>query len=386
MYNFLKSIFLILFIFSTSFLSASTGNSPQKLFTKASKIESQKKYSAAIKKYNLIEQKFSGNRYAGEAIFRIAVIYDEKLFLPKEASDFYKKYISRYNGRNSKRAEIRLKILRKYSNCDPKIYQEYKSILSKYPRGHKKKTIALLKKFISDYPKITFLDEPLLWLANEYRGFKRTNSNIENIDKAIILYKKIINNYPKKTTTIAAYKNLGDCYRIKGNNIEADKYYRLALDKGGDYGRRLVGKYHFMAKQGIYHNILITTATILTILSILALIIFIPLKKINLAGIKKGLKHSLLFLPGAIILTVVTFLLTDASKDNITGREPYLILVIMIITLIAIIFNGMILEVEEREPVNMKIYASALITLIISLNFISFYLLKLLFIVERLFI
>ena len=163
----------------------------------------------------------------------------------------------------------------------------------------------------------------------------------------------------------------------------ARKYYSRVLSEGGDYGKRLLGHYMIMARQNIYKKRIFYVSIVAFVIIILLMIRILPLKEFNTAGLKKGLIHSLFFLPGAAIFTTMIFYLTDPTKANINGREPYLVLIFMIITFLAIVFNGFVLEADEREEIKFPLYLVTLGLFIICVNYIMFYLLDLVTIIER---
>ncbi|MCP4133900.1 MAG: tetratricopeptide repeat protein [bacterium] len=356
----------------------------EKTYSAAQKIENQAKdYNQAITAYNNLVKNNKDSHYGGEALFRIAVIYDERLYEPKKATFFYQRYINEFNGRHSRRAEVRIKALEKYKDADPKVYQQYIGILNSYSENEKEKYLPIMEKFIQDNPSIPFPDDALLWLANEYRGFRRIIENEQHLKKAMTIYEKIINEYPGTRSRLVAMKNLGDCYTLKRDFQKARKLYRQVYKEGGKEGALLIGQYYVMAERHISRDYIFYGICVIIVLFGAGLVKILPIKSFTMQGFRKGLIHSLFFLPVMIILIAVTALLTDPGKDNITGYEPYLLITVFASSLLAIILNGFVLEAEKRAPVNLKFYSVLLGWILIGINYLMFYFLDLLHYVEN---
>ena len=356
-------------------------------FRAAQKNESTKNYQGAISHYSGIVSKYGKSLYAGEAQFRMAYLYDEKIHDVKKAIEHYRKYLDEFNGRHSRRAEVRIKALAPYRDVDQKKYSRYLAILDSYKGLTKEKTIKEMEQFIAENRDLSILDEAIIWLANEYRGFKRTpdkHNTVQNLDRAIELFKRVVKDYPGRTSRIVALKNLGDCYRMKGDHSLARDYYERTIEEGGDYGRRLVGQYMLMTTMTLYRKYALIAAIIAMPLLLFGLVRVVPVREFSMQGFKRGLFYSLFFLPFALFITIATFVLTDTTKSNITGKEPFLVLALMLSALAGIIFSSMVLEADREEKVNTGLYLALLFVFFLCLNYCIFYMAGLLTIVERL--
>ncbi len=365
-------------------------NEARMLFKKAQSYENYNNYQVAISAYEEIYAKYGDQLYAEESLFKKAVILDEKLFLPSEALEIYQEYIEIYNGRHSRRAEIRINALKRYKDINLVTYKEFQTILNSYRPGENAVFIQRLERFVKDYPDYKALDDALFWLANEYRGRQRIPQNEEefsSIRKAIPIYNRILDEYPNSPHKVVVLKNIGDCHYLLKNFGKAQSYYNLVKQQGGGFASRLIGNDMMRANinSNRYKGFII--ALIALVGALVAIYKVIPIKKINLAsGLKTGLFHSMLFIPAAIILPVVIFYLTDAKHNNMTGMEPWLMILIMVVTLFFIVANGLIMELDSRLEIKMKFYLPSLMVLHLSITYILFYSLGLMTYIERLFI
>ena len=395
--TFLYTLFTIL-IYSLSItsyakqdsLAKNQDNTARVLFNNAQSYENADDFQVAIKAYEEIYLQFRDHPYGEESLFKKAVILDEKLFSPTQALETYQEYIDKYNGRHSHRAEIRINSLKRYKGVDQAVYKEFHIILNSYRPGENAVFIERLEKFVKDYPAYEALDDALLWLANEYRGRQRVPQNedeFSSIRKAIPIYNRILDEFPNSPHKVVVLKNIGDCHYLLKNYGKAQSYYNLVKEQGEGFASRLIGNDMMRANinSNRYNGFIIAILTLVS--AFVAIYKVIPINKINLAsGLKTGLIHSLLFLPAAIILPTATFYLTDARHDNMTGMEPWLMTLIMAVTLFFIIVNGLIMELDSRLEIKMKFYLPSLIALHLSITYILFYSLGLMTYIERLFL
>jgi len=106
----MKLLKIFFLLFAVLFFSACNSKSERDLFNGAQNLVKQKRYSAAINKYDQIVHEFSKSKYAPESLFEMAKLYqglvvkniDSKESLRK-AVNMYKKIFTEYP--NSKRAE-----------------------------------------------------------------------------------------------------------------------------------------------------------------------------------------------------------------------------------------------------------------------------------------
>ncbi len=357
-------------------------------FQEALKTEVAGDYEKALALYRRLTEEHPRSDYAGEAFFRIAAIHDEKLHDPPKAIAFYRKYLELYNGRQARRAEIRIEHLAPYEKVNPDTYRAYVDIIESYQAAGREAAMASMRRFIDENPKYPFLDEALLWLANETRGFQRiveTPEELARIDRAMKIYRRIVEEYPGTRSSIAALKNLGDCHLIRNEYSAARRFYRRAYEEGGQFGRRLVGQYMLMTKLETYRSRTFYGVAFCLPLLLLALARLVPFnRRVVRRGLRSGLRHALFFLPGALLLVFVTFYYADASADNITGREPYLMAVVMAVSLAALLLNAVAMEADREGRVNIPLYLLVLAGLHLGATYCAFYFFDLLPYVERL--
>ena len=362
----------------------------QMLFEEAQARESAGDVLGAIALYEKAIRQNPSSEFAGEALFRSAALYDERLYVPPLALERYRLYLARYKGRLSIRAAARIKDLARFEKVNIPAYQRYRRIMD---LGANKPVEARrqMEAFIAANPKCGFADEAILWLANEIKGFRRgvTNLAVEEpaIRRSMALYQRILDEYPESPVRLAALKNMGDCYRFLGDYESARRYYRKVVAEGGPEGRLLVGEYWRMTNLNIYRNKALYAAVVLFAALFGSLFILLDLdRKSFVRGLLSGLKGAAWLLPVAAALFFVVWRYTDATKDNINGTEPAMVVWIMATAMLALVVNGLAVEADRTRPVSAALYLTILCGMILCLVYAGFYTLDLLPYVEKLFI
>lgn len=362
----------------------------QKLFELAMETENRGDTQKALEFYEQVFKEHPQSFYAGEALFRTAYIHDERLLDPPEAIQRYRQYLKSHAGRNAPRAEKRIQVLEKFAKGDVEQYQAFTKALNSYSREDRARPERMMDRFIRDYPDCPFLDEALLFSANEKKGFKRTIESPEHrerVIRAMELYQRLIRDFPGTRNALNAWKNLGDCHRMLGDFKAARKCYNTVLDQGGEYGKKIVGQYMLMARLDSYRNQVFYAVLPLTFLFFGLLFWTIPFNATNVKnGLKKGLVGSLFFLPFAVGLVAVTWYFTDPAMNNNTGMEPWLVAILMVLTLLGLLTNGVAMAADEANKIPAIRYFFILMALLACLGFCAFYFLDLLPYLETLFL
>jgi tetratricopeptide (TPR) repeat protein len=359
------------------------------LYDAARRAEQRGDYAGAVNLYKRVASINPSGAAAGQAVFKIAVIYDERLHDPNSALTWYTRHADTYNDRNARRSELRLKALEKYRGADPVKFGEYQGILNSIERRNRMEVAEKLKGFIDANPGLSYLDEALLWLANEYRGSMRkltTPGELAGMEKAVVIYRRIVDNYPKGEARLAALKNLGDAFLMKNDYGKAREYYRQVVAEGGEQGRILIGAHWRLAQVETFRRGMLYGAVFIFCLMLGLLAYLLPLREFSFAGVKKGLYHALFFLPLPVFLTVLTVAFTEPGKSNITGREQYLMMTLTGLLFAGVLINGLVTEAEERVKINFKAYASFLAVMMLCAVYMAFYHFRMLQHIERLFI
>jgi len=359
------------------------------LYDAGRKAEQKGDFRKAADLYRRASAVNPGSALAGQALYKTAVIYDERLHDPDKALSLYKQHVDGYGDRNVRRSEARLEALEKYRGADPVKFGEYMSILNALEGKHRAAAAEKLKKFIDDNPGLSYLDEALLWLANEYRGFMRkltSDEEFSNLEKAVAVYRRIVDNHPKGEARLAALKNLGDAHLMKNEHMRAREYYRRVVDEGGERGKLLVGAHWRLAQVETFRYRALYAAVILFSLALGAMAMILPIREFSAAGVKKGLFHALFIMPLPLFLTVLTVAFTEPGRSNISGKEQYLMMVLSLILFIGVMINGLVMEAEERAKINFRVYGALLGVMVLSAVYAAFYHFGLLRHIERLFI
>ncbi len=360
------------------------------LYDAARKAETRGDFPGALRLYERVTAMKAGATSAN-ALYKMAVLNDERLNDPGRAYRLYAEYVKKYDDRNTRRAETRMKQLESYRDVNPVKYGEYMSILNSYRRSNRKEVTERLKAFIDANPGLSFMDDALLWLANEYRGFNRrlvSPAEFEELEKAVSLWRTIVERYPApgRPARLAALKNLGDAYLMKDDHAAARRYYSLVIEEGGEQGRMLVGEHWMKMKMEVIRARILYAAVIILSLCIGALALILPFRMFGLNGLKRGLFHSLFFMPLPVFLTITTAVFTVPGKSNITGREQFLMLTLCFIIFAAVLFNGLVMEAEERVKIRFRAYAALMGVILLCATYISFYAFGMLKHIERLII
>ncbi|MFH1888240.1 MAG: tetratricopeptide repeat protein [Pseudomonadota bacterium] len=360
------------------------------LFQEAYRLESQGDIPQASAIYEKILGEAPGDVFAGEALYRLALIQDEKLRSPAEALKLYRQYLDQYHGRQSRRAEARVAYLSTFEKADPDAYRTFLAIIEAGDDDHPDPSIRDMRAFVAKNPDFPGLDEALLWLGGKLRGPKRLareKDELAKVAQAMEVYERVIREFPGTRSRVIAWKNLGDCHLMLNNYREARKCYTKTLEEGGDFGRRLVGQYMFMVQVESRRDTLFRVVAVAMPLLAGVLFLLIPMdRKILAAGLKKGLLALAFFLPVAGALTGVTWMLTDPLMGNISGREPFLVAILMGITAAGLLLAALAAEAGRQRGIRALPFSAALLGLMICAVYSAYYLLDLLPYVERLFL
>ncbi len=382
-------IAFVLFFFSSIPFYTSAGNdASQEAFRAAQRVENEEGFEKAMPLYAEISQKYRGHRYAGEALFKLAFFADEKQRNPPIAIGYYEQYVRLYTSRHTRRAELRIEHLAKYQNADVEKYREYLSILELDTPGSRQAMRARMQRFVSENPGLPFLDDALFWLANETKGFSRETEidplQHSRIDRAIVLYRRLLADYPRSNHRLTAMKNLGDCYLLKQEYTRAEELYRAVKEEGAEYGEIIVGQAPMVSRIHAYRTRVVGALKILIPVLLALLVFIVPFRLATWMGLRRGLFHAALLFPPAAGLFALTFFLTDPTKDNIRGEEPYLMLVLMVSMLAGTVLSGVVADIHARRTLSLPAYSVVLFLLQGAVVFIGLYLFNLLPHVERL--
>jgi tetratricopeptide (TPR) repeat protein len=241
--NFFILIVAGFFLSFPAVLMADTKTDIGQLYVQAGIYEKEKAYQSAISCYRKIYAMHSASDLHAAAIFRIASLYDHKLNNPPQAARYYTLYLSKYGGREGRRAEIRLKNLKQYQDVDVIIYREYLNIVKNARPDNYAVSMARMSAFIADNSECNFLDEALLWLGNEILEENRSIFKPDKsgpLKKARDIYKRILKDYPGSRHRLVALKNLGDCYRLLKEKKMAHNMYQQVIKEGGRRGKILL--------------------------------------------------------------------------------------------------------------------------------------------------
>ena len=337
-------------------------------------------YKEALRLYTRMETRYAGTSTGKLALFKKAVLYDHKLHDPGRAWNHYQKYLKGRRGRFLHRAEVRLKALEKFKDANLNVYREYIKILNRSTvRSRKKSVTPLLEKFIAANPGEPYIDDALLWLGNEYRGFRRIMPDgpggEKRIDLAIGAFRKMVQKYPDSPNLPAALKNLGDCYTLKKDYEQAKTYYARAAHSGGARGRLMVGQFPVMAAvQQSRSRLYLLSLLILAALTGL-LLFLLPIREFNGQGLRLSLRHMVFLFPAALVTILATFLPDISGEEEHHGQNggPYILMVIFTTALLGVFLNGFLLEIRKRKEIKYGALGVTILALLIPLNYVALY-------------
>ncbi|MBF0227241.1 MAG: tetratricopeptide repeat protein [Desulfobacterales bacterium] len=374
-------------LFSPLILNAQKTDDLSVSFSNAQDSENNRDYETALNLYKNIANQYPNTSYSKESIFKIAVIYDEKLYTPPLAVNFYKKYLDQGSGRNSERARTRINYLQKYENINLDKYQEYITILNSNPGTNNIELRKKMEAFIDENPNLPMLDDALLWLANEVKGYRRMiekKEELKDIDNAIKLYLRIVNDFPNSQNRIIALKNLGDCYLFKKDYQTSKKYYEMVNKEGGQFGQLLVDEYAYKAETYLLQDIIFYFFLIVIPIILISFHFLFPFNIAAKHDFQRALYKTLFLLPFATFICLIIFILGYQKKDNIVGNEPYFMLSVMSFAIISTFFNNIILEIDKKKEINIFIYIPLFTLFIVGVIYCLFYIFGTLSYIERL--
>jgi TolA-binding protein len=324
--------------------------------------------SQAAELYRQLMVEYPDSSYAGEALFRLAGIEDERNQHPAEALRLYRDYLKQQpNGRMATRAEARIAALAPYQGVSPALLQTYLDILA---QGGSPQTRNDMQQFIDQHPEYPLLDDALFWLANATKGsHSRADREVDRTAAraSLPVYQRILRDYPSTRHRLAVLKNLGDVYQTLGDYSKAVRYYRAVGQEGGEAGAALVQQPSTGANVKLWQWRFLLGSLLLMPLALLALVRAVPYRsEYRRAALKSGLKQSLRLLPIAALVAGAAFVITKPGEGGHTGAEPWLLTVCMAALIVFSFANGAIIGVDERQPVNLGLYLPALTTLILT--------------------
>lgn len=332
-------------------------NRIKKIYSSALKLESRHKFKKALNLYRVIINFGKDENLAKESFFRMAVIYDEKFFIPSKAVKSYENYLQMGGGRNNLRAKGRIRYLSPYLNVNEKIFKEYISILNSDTGENTSNTLSSMETFVKNNPQYKRLDDALFWIANEKKGYHRgiiDKRHKESILSSINLYEKILKDFPDSVHTISVLKNLGDCFKMLGKRDRAEEYYKKASQMGGE-SKVIIDDYlNANNFEKIEKRIFIFSGAVIIFIAPLLLGFSYPGKKLFSEAVKKGLYYLAFYIPAPVIFIIITFIVTDSSKDNHLGTEPYLMILLSLIPVFGIFIHSMRELKHGKDPQKSK--------------------------------
>ncbi len=195
-------------------------------------------YEESIAAYKDFIANNRGHYQIDDAYFAIAEIYDEKLFLFKEAEAWYSRLINEYpSGSLTALAKQRLKHLARFGGESYEALQRFESIRKvEYARqkGKKEEQSALLEdiaSIIRANPDIELAPLMQHWLASRLREF--------TVEEAVAAYKHLKEKYPGSAEAKEVSIEIGTVYYNAGFYKEALQAYGQALQEVPDKAKTI---------------------------------------------------------------------------------------------------------------------------------------------------
>ncbi|NVO09816.1 MAG: tetratricopeptide repeat protein [Bacteroidales bacterium] len=188
-------------------------------------------YEEGIKAYKQFIESNKGNYQIDDAYFAIAEIYDSKLFQFPQALEWYNRLVKDFSSSSLvPLANQRISYISNYNDADFKPLAAFERIKTqefakaKSSQENQVMVLDMLAEIIAQYPNSKLVPVMQLWIANQYQ--------LINVEKAIDVYAKLINQYPDFSKTNEVLIKMGETYY---NNSQWDRAYEIYVKAASQY-------------------------------------------------------------------------------------------------------------------------------------------------------
>jgi tetratricopeptide (TPR) repeat protein len=188
-------------------------------------------YEESVQAYKEFIEANYGHSQIDDAYFAIAQIYDEKLFVFKEALDWYRRLIQDYpDGTLTPLAQQRISYLSLYSDYDFKPLERFERIRKvEFARKQdsieeRDKLLNEIKSLINEYSDSKLAPFMQYWLANQYR-------HKNDVSRAVDAYLGLRQIYPLSIEAQEVSMEIAETYYEAGRYPEAIEAYKRALSE-----------------------------------------------------------------------------------------------------------------------------------------------------------
>lgn len=163
------------------------------------------------------------NRFADDALFSAAQLFEERLGEPARAADLYRRLLDQYpDSRTSLAASRRLETLAKALGPDRKgagAVAAYNDILQRYPERSEAESIRLMESLIAAHPTWVGLPKAYIWLGTVHDRAGRYRTAIDK-------YLEVTRRWPDTEDALDGFRGAGDSALSAGAFDEAEGYFR----------------------------------------------------------------------------------------------------------------------------------------------------------------
>lgn len=272
-------IVLASFIALFSVLATQCGNkmTPEQMRAQALDYANKENFEAAVKAYEKLIKAYPNHEFAGEAFYKIGLLYTQKIDNPKKAIEAFERLVEKMpNDVNADKALIRLgSLYSKNLNEPEKAIQAFEKVLSSFPNSPLKteseiwisylcannlkdnarakgkldqfgysalklrkqadifeqnesfeNAMATYETIVSVFPDTIFADSTLFKLGTLY------SNNLKNLDQSVSSYRRLVDNYPNSKLIAQSQFMIGYTYANLIKDLDkARKEYELFMKK-----------------------------------------------------------------------------------------------------------------------------------------------------------
>jgi tetratricopeptide (TPR) repeat protein len=275
-------------------------------------------YEEGIKAYKQFIDSNKGNYQIDDAYFAIAEIYDSKLFQFPQALEWYNRLVKDFSSSSLvPLANQRINYISNYNDADFKPLAAFERIKTqefakaKSSQENQVMVLDMLAEIIAQYPNSKLVPVMQLWIANQYQ--------LINVEKAIDVYAKLINQYPDFSKTNEVLIKMGETYY---NNSQWDRAYEIYVKAASQYSnlKETIDSQLKRIKRNIF-RIQLNYITQAILYLILLVMILLPPRGLKFSGWKK-------LLVGFIINFTLLFFFSWIYREEFPSVQGMTLLVL----------------------------------------------------------
>lgn len=227
-------------VFSVLVSSCGTKMTPEQMRAQALDFANKENFEAAVKAYEKLIKAYPNHEFAGESLYRIGLLYIQKINNSKKAVDALERLVEKYPGSsNADKALVRLGSLYSKNLNDPgKAIQAFEKLITTFPNSALKTESEIWVSYLyandlKDHSKAKENMEKYGYSALKLKKQAEIFEQNESFENAMAAYESIVTVFPDTIFADSTLFKLGTLY---SNNLKN-------MDRSVDSFRRLVNNY-----------------------------------------------------------------------------------------------------------------------------------------------